>query len=197
PDTKILWLAVTPPLKVHLTDADPSDLSAFKGKRIRYAGVTWQKIIEALGGSPVPVPPAETADAMSKGVVDGACFPFEATKAFDLAPVTKYSMEPGLAAAPFALVMSQAKYDALSPTLQKIIDETTGPDRAEWFGKMMDEGEAEGRQYLVDGGVNIVELTPAQISELQGAFGTIIDEAADAAEKSGGAARDFLSAYNQ
>ena len=195
PDTKILWMAVTPPLKIHLTDADPSDLSAFEGKRVRYAGSTWQKIIETLGGSPVPVPPAEAADAMSKGVVDGACFPFEATKAFDLAPVTSYSLEPGLAAAPFALVMSQATYDALSPELQAIIDDTTGPDRAEWFGKMLDEGEAGGRAYMAEAGVNIITLGADQIEDLKAEFAGIVDEAVAAAADSGGDAEAFLSAY--
>lgn len=194
PDTRILWMAVTPPLKIHLAKADPSDLSAFEGKRIRYAGTTWQKIVETLGASPVPVPPAEAADAMAKGVVDGACFPFEATQSFDLAPVTVYSMEPGLAAAPFALVMSQASYDALPPESQKIIDETTGSDRAEWFGKMLDEGEARGRQYLVDGGVDIVRLNEDQIAGLKTDFTAIVDEAVAAAADKASA---FLADYTK
>ena len=63
--TRILWMAVTPPLKIH-TSFDSSDLSNFDGKRIRYAGAVWQKIVEAMGASPVPVPPAESADAMGK-----------------------------------------------------------------------------------------------------------------------------------
>lgn len=197
PDTRILWMAVTPPLKVHMSNTDLSDISAMKGKRIRYAGATWQSIIQTLGGSPVPVPPAEAADAMSKGVVDGACFPFEATKSFDLAPVTKYSLEPGLAAAPFALVMSQARYDGLSPELQSIIDETTGPDRAEWFGKMLDEGENAGRQYLVDGGVTMVSLSEDQISGLKSDFAPIVDAAVASAGKTSVAAADFLTAYTE
>ncbi|WP_460274282.1 TRAP transporter substrate-binding protein [Celeribacter sp. ULVN23_4] len=196
PDTKIMWMAVTPPLKIHLAKADPSVLSVFKGKRIRYAGETWQKIIETLGGSPVPVPPAEAADSMSKGVVDGACFPFEATKSFDLAPVTSYSMEPGLAAAPFAFVMSQASYDSLSPDLQAIIDETTGPDRAAWFGEMMDEGEAEGRQYLVESGVEIIGLSQEQIAELKADFTPIVVDAV-ATVLGAGDAEGFLKAYTE
>lgn len=194
PGTKILWLAVTPPLKINLVDADPSDLENLKGLRIRYAGSTWQKIIESLGASPVPVPPAETADAMGKGVVDGATFPFEATKAFDLGPVTRYSMEPGLASATFGVVMSESSYNRLSPDLQKIIDETTGPDRAEWFGEMWDAGEAEGRQYMVDAGVNIVQLSDDQVGSLQQTFSSIVDGAvADA----GGRSAEFLEAYTQ
>ncbi|MFW2543739.1 TRAP transporter substrate-binding protein [Primorskyibacter sp. 2E107] len=194
PGTKILWLAVTPPLKVNLAKANPADLGNLKGLRIRYAGETWQKIIEAMGAAPVPVPPGEAADAMAKGVVDGATFPFEATKAFDLGPVTDYTLEPGLASATFAVVMSQRSYDRLSPELQKIIDETTGPDRAAWFGERWDAGEAEGRQYMVDAGVKIVTLDDAGIDGLKTAFETIV---ADGMAQAGDKADAFVDAYTK
>lgn len=192
--TRILWLAVTPPLKINLVDADPHDLANLDGLRIRYAGSTWQQIVESLGASPVPVPPAESADAMGKGVVDGATFPFEATKAFDLAPVTKYSIEPGLASATFAVVMSDAAYARLSPEMQALVDETTGPDRAAWFGSLWDEGEAEGRQYMVDAGVEIVQMTDAQLDQMKASFSSIVEGALGNAGDDGQA---FLDAYTQ
>lgn len=192
--TRILWLAVTPPLKLHFTEADPSDLDNLKGLRLRYAGATWQQIVETLGASPVPVPPAQTADAMGKGVVDGASFPFEAALAFDLGPVTKYTMTPGLASATFAVVMSDAAYDRLSPEMQKLIDDTTGPDRAAWFGAKWDASEAHGREYMEKAGVTIVTLTDAQISGLADSFKSIIEGSIEAV---GGTAADFVSAYSE
>lgn len=192
--THILWMAVTPPLKIHLTSADPSDLSNLSGLRIRYAGTVWQQIIEAMGASPVPVPPAESADAMSRGIVDGASFPFEATQAFDLAPVTQYSMEPGLASATFALVMGDAAYDRLTPAQQAAVDATTGPDRAEWYGARWDEGEGAGRQYMVDAGVNIVTLSDEQVGSLTEAFSGIVSQAVKTV---GGQAQAFVDAYTE
>lgn len=192
--TRVLWMAVTPPLKMHFADADPSDPANIAGLRLRYAGSTWQKIVEALGASPVPVPPAQTADAMGKGVVDGATFPFEAAQAFDLGPVSKYSMEPGLASATFAVVMSDAAYARLSPELQSLVDETTGPDRAAWFGSKWDAGEAHGRDYMEKAGVTIVSLDEAQVSSMQAAFQGIIT---DASAKAGGQSADFLDAYTK
>lgn len=192
--TRILWMAVTPPLKMHFAEIDPSDPANIAGSRIRYAGGTWQKIVEVLGASPVPVPPAETADAMGKGVVDGATFPFEATLAFDLGPVTKYSLEPGLASATFAVVMSDAAYNRLSPEMQNLVDETTGPDRAAWFGAKWDAGEAHGRDVMEKAGVKIVSLDDAQLDTLQASFQTIID---DATAKAGAKGPDFLDAYTK
>jgi len=194
PGTRILWMAVTPPLKINLSKADPSDLANIKGLRIRYAGSTWQKIVEVLGASPVPVPPAKSADAISKGVVDGATFPYEATKAFHLGPVTKYSVEPGLASATFAVVISEAAYNRLSPDLRKLIDDTTGPDRAEWYGKLWDASEASGRDYMKEAGVTFVTLTADQLASLKGPFKRIVDEAVS---KAGDKAADFLAAYTK
>lgn len=194
PGVRILWLAVTPPLKINLADADPSDLSNLEGLRIRYAGSTWQKIVESFGASPVPVPPAATADAMSKGVVDGATFPFEATMAFDMGTVVNYSLEPGLASATFAVVMSDSAYDRLSPDMQAIIDETTGPDRAAWFGSLWDEGEKKGRAYMEDSGVTIVTMDDAKVNELKSSFAIIVDAGI---ANAGGSGQAFLDAYSK
>jgi TRAP-type C4-dicarboxylate transport system substrate-binding protein len=195
--TKILWMAVTPPLMFHVKGFDPSDLSNFEGKRIRYAGAVWQQIIEAMGASPVPVPPAEAADAMAKGVVDGATFPFEATIPFDLAPVSNYTLLPGIASATFSVVMSQATYDGLSPALQALIDETTGPDRAEAFGAMWDGGEAHGREYMEAGGVEVVTLSDAAVAEMRARVSGIVGSMVEAVNAKGMPGSAFLAAYTE
>jgi len=195
--THILWMAVTPPLKFHVKGFDPSDLSAFEGKRIRYAGTIWQQIIEAMGASPVPVPPAESADAMAKGVVDGATFPFEATIPFDLAPVTDYTLTPGIASATFAVVMGDQAYNRLSDEHKKLVDETTGPDRGEAFGAMWDEGEEHGRQYMIDGGVEIIKLDDAQLADLKARLAPIIDSQVKAVDDAGKPGSAFFEAYTK
>ena len=195
--THALWMAVTPPLKLHTASVDPSNLSAIKGMRVRYAGTIWQQMIEALGASPVPVQPAETGDALSKRVVDATAFPYEATKSFDLGPVLDYSIEPGFASAAFAVVMNQETYDSLSPELKALVDETTGPDRAEAFGKMLDEGEAEGRNYMIEAGVNTVELSDEQMATLKADFAPILDKMVSDVDADGGSGSAFLSAYTE
>lgn len=194
PGTHILWMAVTPPLKIHFSHVDPSNLDNLHGLRIRYAGTVWQKIIEAMGASPVPVPPAETADAMSRGVVDGASFPYEATQAFDMASVTRYSLEPGLASATFALVMGDDAWNRLTPEQQQLITATTGPDRAAWYGAMWDQSELAGRQYMIDGGDTIVTLTSDQLASLNAEFATIVSSTIAAA---GPHAAEFVAAYTR
>lgn len=195
--THPLWMAVTPPLKLHTGSVDPSDLSALKGMRVRYAGTIWQQMIESLGASPVPVQPAETGDALSKRVVDATAFPYEATKSFDLGPVLKYSIEPGFASAAFAVVMNQKTYDGLSPELRALVDETTGPDRAEAFGKMLDAGEAEGRDYMIKSGVTMVTLSDDQLAVLKADFAPILDKTVKEVDATGAPGSAFLAAYTK
>ncbi|MDF0603643.1 TRAP transporter substrate-binding protein [Psychromarinibacter sp. C21-152] len=195
--TKILWMAVTPPLKIHGAGDVPETLEDLEGLRIRYAGTIWQQIVETLGASPVPVPPAQTADALGKGVVDGATFPFEATLAFDLAPVTDWSITPGLSSATFSVVMSDAAYERLSDEHKALIDETTGPDRAEAFGEMWDAGEEHGLEYMKEGGVTIVELSEDQLATLEEMLAPIIENKVSEMEAAGQPAQAFLDAYTQ
>lgn len=195
--TRILWMAVTPPLKMHVKGFDPSNLENIKGKRIRYAGQIWQKIIEELGGSPVPVPPAETADAMGKGVVDGATFPFEATIPFDLAPVSNYTLTPGIASATFAVVMGDAAYARLSDEHKALIDETTGAARAAAFGEMWDKGEAHGQEYMEKGGVEVVKLADDVQSDLATRLAPIVDSMVSSVDDAGKPGTAFFKAYTQ
>ncbi|MDB5650337.1 MAG: hypothetical protein JWL62_1857, partial [Hyphomicrobiales bacterium] len=73
---KILWMAVTNPLMFHTANKQIKSVQDFKGLRIRYAGEQFAQIIPALGAVPLAVPPAETADGLSKGIIDWASFPY-------------------------------------------------------------------------------------------------------------------------
>src|SRR5690606_9800961 len=108
-----------------------------------------------------------------------------------------YSMMPGLASATFAVVMNQATYDSLPPEQQALIDETTGPDRAEAFGAMWDAGEEEGRQYLLDGGVEIVQLPDAEFARLRERLQPMVDSVIDTVEAAGKPGRALFEAYTE
>lgn len=197
PDTKVLWMAVTPPLKINIKGDKPTMLSDLSGKRIRYAGKVFQTMIEKLDASPMPVSPGEVSESLSKGVIDGATFPYEAVMAFDLGDIINYSIEPGMASAVFSVVMNEARFNALSPENQQLILETTGPDRAAAFGAMWDEGEAKGREYVLSKGVEIVTLEGDELDKLTALVEPIIDDTIRAVDDSGKPGQAFFDAYTQ
>ena len=197
PGTKVLWMAVTPPLKINLAGDRPGSLADLEGRRIRYAGKVFQAMIEKLGASPMPVAPGEVSESMSKGVIDGATFPYEAVMAFDLGDVVRYSIEPGMASAVFSVVMNEDRFNSLSPEHQKLILDTTGPARAKAFGAMWDEGEAKGRDYVNSKGIEIITLEGAELEKLTSLVEPLVNDTIDAVESSGKPGRAFFEAYTQ
>jgi TRAP-type C4-dicarboxylate transport system substrate-binding protein len=197
PGTKVLWMAVTPPLKINMSGETAHSLADLAGKRIRYAGKVFKTMVERLDASPVPVPPAKVSESLSKGVIDGATFPYEAVMAFDLGDVVKYSIEPGMASAVFSVVMNEAKFNSLKPEHQKLILETTGSARAKAFGAMWDEGEAKGRKYVISKGVEIVKLEGAELEKLTAMVKPIIEDTIKAVDASGKPGREFFDAYTK
>jgi TRAP-type C4-dicarboxylate transport system substrate-binding protein len=191
---KILWLAVTPPLMFH-SKMPIHTVADFKGKRIRYAGIQFKNIIDSLGAVPLLVPPQETQDALSKGIIDGATFPYEGAASFDIATVAKYTLEPGVSSATFALVVNPAKYASLPDDLKALIDRTTGAAAAEKFGTMWDEAEREGKVSMLAKGTQVYVLPADQLATMKKAFAPQIDAAVADVEKQAKPGRAFFDAY--
>ncbi|MBV9556710.1 MAG: TRAP transporter substrate-binding protein [Pseudolabrys sp.] len=191
---RILWLAVTPPLMFHSVKPIQK-VDDFKGLRIRYAGIQFKNIIDALGAVPLLVPPQETQDALAKGIVDAATFPYEGAASFDIGTIAKNTLEPGVSSATFAVVMNPAKYDSLPADLKALIDKGSGPDAAAAFGAMWDEAEKEGKQNLLSKGVKVSTLPDGELKKMKELFAGQIDAAIAAVEKQGKPGRDFYTKY--
>jgi len=193
---KILWMAVTPTMKYHSRKPLPK-VEDFKGLKVRYAGVQYKNMVDALGGVPMPVPPPETQDALSKGIVDAAMFAFEGGASFGVEQVVTYSLEPGVSGITMALVMNPAKFNALPDDLKNIIEKTTGPQAAWRFGKAFDQAEIDGRDKFTSKGVKIVTSSPEEIERMKKLFVPQIDAAIADADKQGRPGRKFYDAYTK
>jgi len=191
---RILWMAITPPLMFH-SKAPIKTIADFKGKRIRYAGVQFKNIIDSLGAVPLLVPPQETQDGLAKGIIDAATFPYEGAASFDIATVAKYTLEPGVSAATFGVVMNPAKYAALPDDLKALIDKTTGPEAAATFGAMWDEAESAGKAAMLAKGTQVSVLAPDQLDQMKKIFRPQLDTAVTEVENQGKPGRKFFDAY--
>jgi TRAP-type transport system periplasmic protein len=191
---RILWMAVTPPLMFH-SKTPIRSVDDFKGRRIRYAGIQFKNIIDSLGAVPLLVPPQETQDGLSKGIIDAATFPYEGAASFDIATVAKYTLEPGVSSATFAVVMNPAKYDSLPNDLKALIDKTSGPDAAGKFGVMWDEAEKQGKISMVAKGTEASTLPDAELQKMKKIFEPQIDAAVADVEKQGKPGRKFFDDY--
>lgn len=191
---RILWMAITPPLMFH-SKAPIKTIADFKGKRIRYAGVQFKNIIDSLGAVPLLVPPQETQDGLAKGIIDAATFPYEGAASFDIATVAKYTLEPGVSAATFGVVMNPGRYASLPDDLKALIDKTTGPEAAASFGAMWDEAESAGKAAMLAKGTQVSVLAPDQLDQMKAIFRPQLDAAVTEVENQGKPGRKFFTAY--
>lgn len=191
---KLLQTIITPPLKFHLAKAKIDKMADFKGLRIRYAGELFAQSVKAFGATPVAVPPGDVVDAMSKGTIDGALFPFEGAASFQLGSVAKFSTQPGTNSASFLWVMNPATYAKLPKDLQAVIDQTTGPASAERIGKILDDAETDGRNYMTSKGVQIIDLSDATRQEMNQAVAPLIEDYLKGLDAKGQSAHEMYKA---
>jgi TRAP-type C4-dicarboxylate transport system substrate-binding protein len=191
---RILWMAAAMPIVVE-SKIPLAKLDDFKGVKIRYAGAQNRSLYEAMGAVPLLISPPESQDALSKGIIEAASFPYEGALSLDLGAVAKHSTEPGMATAPFALVMNPAKYNSLPDDLKALIDKTSGPAAAEQYGKMWEAAERHGREEFIKQGVQIHTLSDADVAELKKRMAPKIEEAIAAVDKTGKPGRKFFEEY--
>jgi len=175
-----------------------NSIADYKGMKIRYASITNKELLDAMGAVPLLIPPQESADALSKGIVEGATFPFEAGFAYDLASVVPYAIEPGMASATFAMVMNPAKYNSLPPDLRAILDKEAGVNGAMSFGKAWQDFEKFARNFFITKkGLKIIALPPAEVDKMKALSKPIIEKSIADLEKKGKPAREFFAAYTK
>lgn len=156
--TELLYGIVITPAGFFMKDKRIETPNDLKGLRMRPTSAVVATHLQAWGASPATVSPTELADAIAKGVVDGAVFNFEGGVAFQLQQSVRKVSLLGSASNCFALVMSSAAMEKLPQELRQAIAQSTGPEAARRVGKLYDEAEEAGRRAMKEAGVEITEI---------------------------------------
>ena len=144
--------------------------------KIRSTGMA-AKIVKALGGIPVAMPMGETYDALDRGVVEGFALPQEALIGWKLGEKVKFTTESFGSAysTGFFVVMNKAKWAALPPDVQKIIEQVN----EEWIekqGKLWNQLDKEGKEYAIQKGVKFAKVSKEEDAKVVGLMKPILDE---------------------
>lgn len=140
-------------------------VDGFKGVKLRSPSRSAAKLLTALGGAPVNMPPAQITEAVSKGVVDGAMATWELVPAVKLQEVTKYHMQgpanqPAFTQNPLVMLMNRARYDGLPPDLRAVLDKASGTALVELAGTAWDKAIVDGRKIANDAGNKTLTVKP-------------------------------------
>ena len=192
---QLLWVGVAPTVSFFTSRKEIKSPADVRGLKLRFQGEQHARILRELGGVPLQVPPGEIADGMSKGVIDGAIFNYEAAEAFGLGSVTKFVLEPGFMTATLALAMNADKYKSLPADLKTIVDETTGPVAAVELGKRWDAAEQHGREYMLGQKVSIVNFAPDEAQKMKATLEPLLKASIDSLEKQGKPAQALMDEY--
>jgi TRAP-type transport system periplasmic protein len=209
PGTKILATWVHDEGFVHTRDKQVKTLADFKGLKMRAPTRQTNKLLAALGASPVGMPVPAVPDAVSKGTIDGFLLPWEIMPALKLHELVKFHSEtdpsrPALYSAGFIFAMNQAKYDSLPADLKKVIDANSGAALSQQIGKIWDESAAAGRKLAQERGNTLYTIPASELDNWVKASAPLYDEWAADMDRRGAngkalltEARDLIEKYKK
>ena len=156
---------------VHTVNKQIKVMADFKGLKMRAPTRQTNKLLGALGATPVAMPLPALGDALSKGVVDGYLLPWEVIPSIKAHEFTKFESETdpkarALYTAVFILAMNQAKYDSLPPDLKKVIDANSGAALSKAIGAQWDASAPPARKFAADHGNTFYVIPGLRAREL-------------------------------
>ncbi len=172
---KMLMLLTHQPGGPHTTKKPIRTLEDFKGLRLRFASPTVRDLVQALGATPVGVPPTEIAEQLQKGTIDGTFIDYGgAGIAFRLGGIVKYSTELYAYVTSFGVGMNEDFWNKLPPDLKELVTRSvTGKEKE--VGEAWDALDVPGKKLLMDGGGEAITLTAAESAKVR-AIGTQVSE---------------------
>ena len=174
-DVEVMYFHGHGPGLLFTTEKGVRTLEDMQGLKIRSTGNS-AKLVKALGGTPVAKSMSENYQLLQKGVVDGSMHPIESNKSFKLGEVCKFGTDNFDVAytTVFFIVMNKSKWGELAPEHQAIIREIN----KEWatrHAEAWDAADVEGRQFLIDKGGEVVQLTPEESAKWVKAAQPVLD----------------------
>lgn len=165
----------------------PSD---FEGLKIRVPGGYVADLMTDLGATPLFMSSTEVYEKLSRGVIDGVAFTYEALTAFNLTDDVKYSMTVpgGLYNTTWFLVMNEGKWDEIGPEDQAAIEAISGAAFAARVGSAWNDADAAATQEIEAAGIDlyaapepVLEAVRAAASAREEAWAASLGEAYDGA----------------
>lgn len=161
---KLLSVHVHPPGDIY-SRKPSAKLSDLKNQKIRAVSPYTTLISEKFGMVAVPAPATKVYELISSGVADATYFDTYAVVSYNLHNHIQHWMrfKGGLYTASFFLIVSKAKWDALSPADQKAVESVSGERFARLAGRTWDEEAKGAEDVLVKKGIKVTWIEGAEL----------------------------------
>ena len=184
-DVKVLWHYVHAPGQIFTRKKPVKTLSDLKGMKIRATSPHIQQSLKILGASPVAIPVTGVYNALDRGVVDGTAMPFEGLWVFKQHEVVDYGAICDLYTMNFAVVMNKKRFNALPADVKKIFEDNIGLVMSRKSGIVYDKTEAVLKKKVLESGVKVNNLPPADLAKWKAGGKKISDDWAKQMEAKG------------
>jgi TRAP-type mannitol/chloroaromatic compound transport system substrate-binding protein len=144
-------------------------LADLKGKRIRVSGRAAGYVMAKAGATPVMTEPAQIAQALATGQLDGASFNAPGVDfTIGLAEVTKYNIGPGwnIPAAAGGVMINKDAWDTLPPDLKKII-ETAAADNMLYYSSFSEWDNVQALKKFKDRGTVVTKFSDKELDQIE------------------------------
>jgi TRAP-type C4-dicarboxylate transport system substrate-binding protein len=175
---------------IHSREKQIKTMADFKGLKFRAPTRSSNKLLAALGATPVAMPLPQVGEAVSKGVIDGFLLPWEVVPPGKLHEMVKFHTETdskrgALYTSVFVLAMNTARYNSLPADLKAIIDRNSGAALSAQMGKLWDESQAAGRKPAQDRGNTFYTIPAAELDGWASITSALYDEYVANMDKAG------------
>ncbi len=146
----------------------PADL---EGLKIRTPGGYIADLMSGLGATTLFMSSGEVYEKLSRGVIDGVTFTYEALTAFKLTDHLKYSMRVpgGIYNTTWFLVVNEAKWGEISAADQAAIEAVSGEAFAELVGKAWNDADEKAIGKITKAGIEIYDAPAPMLDAIKGA----------------------------
>ena len=145
----------------HMVNKPIKVMADLKDMKVRAPTRQTNKMLAALGATPVAMPVPQVSEALAKSVIDGALVPYEVVPAVKIQELVKFHsetdpVEPAIYTSVFVLAMNKAKYDSLPADLKKVIDANSGKSLSGIAGKAFLAADVEGKKLTTKNTTNVI-----------------------------------------
>lgn len=169
--TKLLGLFVHGPGVLYNNVRKIEAKADIAGLKVRTPGGYIADLMGDLGAETLFMSSGEVYEKLSRGVIDGVTFTYEALTAFKLTSDLKYGMTVpgGIYNTSWFLVMNQAKWDAITPEDQAAIEAISGEAFADLVGKAWNDADAAAMTAINEAGIELSEAPAPLLDEIKAA----------------------------
>jgi TRAP-type C4-dicarboxylate transport system substrate-binding protein len=151
-------------------------LEGLKGMKIRFPSITIKSYFEALGATPVSIPPPELFNAINTGVLDGTSASPGYLVMSKLYEIMKYiSWANPISSGANIVLMSQKTWDSLPQDIQLIMEELNTKAKYQYLDAGQQQ-DIDSIKQLKKAGMEMYSLSPDELKRWQKLAQPVIDQ---------------------